>query len=123
MIPGTHRLAKTSSSKTYKYLCHQKSYQLIMGSFVSIRFNDKKRLSRIIREPASRTHFAFDSVRLSNKRWKQTIMSSGEVITCRAAVCWKKGEELKIEEIQVQPPVKHEVRVKIIATSLVCSVD
>ncbi|XP_037051021.1 alcohol dehydrogenase class-3-like [Bradysia coprophila] len=45
-------------------------------------------------------------------------MSQGEVLTCRAAVCWEKGEELKIEEIQVAPPAKNEVRVKIIATSL-----
>lgn len=41
------------------------------------------------------------------------------MITCRAAVCWKSGEELKIEEIQVEPPSKNEVRVKIITTSLV----
>lgn len=47
-------------------------------------------------------------------------MSQGKVITCRAAVCWKSGEELKIEEIQVEPPSKNEVRVKIVTTSLVC---
>lgn len=46
-------------------------------------------------------------------------MSKGKVITCRAAVCWNSGEELKIEEIQVDPPSKNEVRVKIITTSLV----
>lgn len=46
-------------------------------------------------------------------------MSEAKVITCKAAVCWKVGDELKIEDIQVDPPSKNEVRVKIIATSLV----
>lgn len=50
-------------------------------------------------------------------------MSEGKVITCRAAVCWNIGEELKIEEIQVQPPSKNEVRVKIITTSLVSTIE
>lgn len=48
------------------------------------------------------------------------MSSEGKVITCRAAVCWNIGEKLKIEEIQVDPPSKNEVRVKIITTSLVC---
>lgn len=46
-------------------------------------------------------------------------MSKGKVITCRAAVCWDVGEEMRIEEIQVDLPSKNEVRVKIITTSLV----
>lgn len=50
-------------------------------------------------------------------------MSEGKVITCRAAVCWDSGEELKIEEIQVDPPSKNEVRVKIITTSLVRRIE
>lgn len=45
-------------------------------------------------------------------------MSEGKVITCRAAVLWAQGEELKIEEIQVDPPKKGEVRVKIVATGI-----
>lgn len=46
-------------------------------------------------------------------------MSEGKVITCKAAVVWAPGEDLKIEEIQVDPPKKGEVRVKIIATGIV----
>ncbi|KAJ6649934.1 Alcohol dehydrogenase class-3 chain L [Pseudolycoriella hygida] len=46
------------------------------------------------------------------------VMSQGKVITCRAAVCWNAGEKLKIEKIQVEPPSKNEVRVKIMTTSL-----
>jgi hypothetical protein len=46
------------------------------------------------------------------------IMSKGNIITCRAAVVWAAGEKLKIEEVQVDPPKKGEVRIKIIATSI-----
>lgn len=46
-------------------------------------------------------------------------MTEGNVITCRAAVSWAADEPLAIEEIQVDPPQKGEVRVKIIATGLV----
>ena len=46
-------------------------------------------------------------------------MTEGKVITCRAAVCWGANEELKIEEIQVDPPKQGEVRVKIVATGIV----
>nr|GLL16907.1 alcohol dehydrogenase-like 6 [Ipomoea trifida] len=35
-----------------------------------------------------------------------------KVITCKAAVAWGKGEELKVEEIQVDPPKCCEVRIK-----------
>ena len=45
-----------------------------------------------------------------------------ETITCRAAVAWKAGEPLKIEEVQVAPPKAGEVRVKIVATG-VCHTD
>lgn len=61
----------------------------------------------------SETEYYYDS-------YSVEIMSQGNVITCRAAVCWEKGDELKIEEIQVEPPSRNEVRVKIITTSLVC---
>ena len=46
-------------------------------------------------------------------------MSEGKTISCRAAVVWKANESLKIETIQVDPPKKGEVRVKIIATGIV----
>jgi len=46
-------------------------------------------------------------------------MSEGKVITCRAAVTWALGEPFKIEEIQVEPPKKGEIRVKITASGIV----
>ena len=50
--------------------------------------------------------------------YKQVIMSStaGKTITCKAAVCWAAGEELKIEEVEVAPPQIHEVRIRILHT-------
>lgn len=50
-------------------------------------------------------------------------MSEGKVITCRAAVAWAAKEPLSIEEIQVGPPQKGEVRVKILATGVVSKLD
>lgn len=46
-------------------------------------------------------------------------MTDGKVITCKAAVAWAAKEPLSIEEIQVGPPQKGEVRVKISATGVV----
>ncbi|CAK5262582.1 unnamed protein product [Mycena citricolor] len=43
-------------------------------------------------------------------------------ITCKAAVCWAAGEELKIEDVQVAPPQAHEVRIKILYTGI-CHTD
>ena len=40
----------------------------------------------------------------------------GKTITCKAAVCWAAGEELKIEEVEVAPPQPHEVRIRILHT-------
>jgi len=48
--------------------------------------------------------------------------TEGKVINCKAAVMWKSGDDLKIENIQVAPPKKGEVRVKIMATG-VCHTD
>nr|WP_211225156.1 S-(hydroxymethyl)glutathione dehydrogenase/class III alcohol dehydrogenase [Oceanobacter kriegii] len=41
---------------------------------------------------------------------------------CKAAIAWKAGEPLKIEEVEVAPPKAGEVRVKIVATG-VCHTD
>lgn len=43
-------------------------------------------------------------------------------IECKAAIAWKAKEPLVIETITVDPPKKHEVRVKILTTS-VCHTD
>lgn len=48
-------------------------------------------------------------------------MTEGKVITCKAAVAWAAKEPLLVEEIQVGPPQKGEVRVKILATGVVSS--
>lgn len=49
-------------------------------------------------------------------------MSTGKVITCKAAVAWAAKEPLSIEDIQVEPPKAGEVRVQILATG-VCHTD
>merc|ERR1719414_2240262 len=48
--------------------------------------------------------------------------TEGKVITCRAAVAWAAKEQLKIETIEVAPPRKGEVRIKILSTG-VCHTD
>ncbi|XP_023493435.1 alcohol dehydrogenase 6-like isoform X1 [Equus caballus] len=44
--------------------------------------------------------------------------TTGKVIRCRAAIHWKPGAPLAIEEIEVAPPKAKEVRIKIVATGL-----
>ncbi|KAL2537635.1 Alcohol dehydrogenase class-P [Forsythia ovata] len=46
----------------------------------------------------------------------------GQVIKCKAAVAWESGKPLVIEEVEVAPPQKMEVRLKILFTSL-CHTD
>jgi S-(hydroxymethyl)glutathione dehydrogenase/alcohol dehydrogenase len=48
--------------------------------------------------------------------------TAGKVIKCKAAICWGAGEPLKIQEIEVEPPRSHEVRVKILYTGI-CHTD
>ena len=50
---------------------------------------------------------------------KSFIKSAGNVIKCRAAVSWGANEPLVIEEVEVAPPKKGEVRIKIVATAIV----
>ncbi|XP_060185634.1 8-hydroxygeraniol oxidoreductase-like [Lycium barbarum] len=49
-------------------------------------------------------------------------LSNPKVITCKAAVVWKEGERLKMEEIKVDPPKSNEVRIKMLFASL-CHTD
>jgi len=49
-------------------------------------------------------------------------MTQGQVIKCKAAVAWEAKKPLTIEEIEVEPPKKGEVRVKILYTG-VCHTD
>lgn len=46
-------------------------------------------------------------------------LSSSSESRCKAAVAWAANEPLKVEEIEVAPPQKGEVRVKVIANALV----
>ncbi|GJX79968.1 alcohol dehydrogenase 2-like protein [Tanacetum coccineum] len=46
----------------------------------------------------------------------------GQVIRCKAAVAWEAGKPLVIEDVEVAPPQKMEVRIKILVTSL-CHTD
>ncbi|XP_077618446.1 alcohol dehydrogenase 1-like [Crocuta crocuta] len=48
--------------------------------------------------------------------------TSGKTITCRAAIAWKAGSTLTIEEVQVEPPKAQEVRIKVISTGI-CGTD
>ncbi|TXG51777.1 hypothetical protein EZV62_024301 [Acer yangbiense] len=45
-------------------------------------------------------------------------MSSSRVISCQAAVAWKAGDALVIEEVQVSPPQPLEIRLKVVCTAL-----
>ncbi|KAK4365563.1 hypothetical protein RND71_016921 [Anisodus tanguticus] len=45
-----------------------------------------------------------------------------KVITCRAAVAYGPGQPLVVEQVQVDPPQKMEVRIKILFTSI-CHTD
>ncbi|PIN16578.1 Alcohol dehydrogenase, class III [Handroanthus impetiginosus] len=49
-------------------------------------------------------------------------VTAGQVIKCKAAVAWEAGKPLAIEEVEVAPPQKMEVRLKILFTS-VCHTD
>lgn len=46
----------------------------------------------------------------------------GKVISCRAAVAYGPGQPLVVEQVQVDPPQKMEVRIKILFTSI-CHTD
>ncbi|KAK9003011.1 hypothetical protein V6N11_060584 [Hibiscus sabdariffa] len=50
------------------------------------------------------------------------MSTAGQVIRCKAAVAWESGKPLSIEEVEVAPPQKNEVRIKILFTSL-CHTD
>lgn len=49
---------------------------------------------------------------------RSTIMTAGQTINCKAAVCWGAGQDLVVEDIEVAPPRKGEVRVKILYTGI-----
>ncbi|XP_038992581.1 alcohol dehydrogenase-like 6 [Hibiscus syriacus] len=43
-------------------------------------------------------------------------------ITCKAMVAWEAGKDLVMEEVEVSPPQPHEIRIKVVCTSL-CRTD
>ena len=48
--------------------------------------------------------------------------TAGKVITCKAAVAWEAQKPLQIEQVEVDPPRRGEVRIKVAATG-VCHTD
>ncbi|KAM7276032.1 hypothetical protein ACFE04_017898 [Oxalis oulophora] len=44
--------------------------------------------------------------------------ANNNFITCKAAVPWAAGEPLVMEEVVVSPPQPHEIRIKVVSTSL-----
>lgn len=48
--------------------------------------------------------------------------TTGQPITCKAAIAWKANEPLEVTDVTIAPPGPGEVRVKIIATAL-CHTD
>ena len=46
------------------------------------------------------------------------MSTEGQVITCRAAICWAPGKGQTVETITVEPPKTREVRVKVIANGI-----
>ncbi|GAA97740.1 uncharacterized protein L969DRAFT_97446 [Mixia osmundae IAM 14324] len=48
--------------------------------------------------------------------------TEGKTITCRAAIAWEAKKPLSVEEVEVGPPQKDEVRIKILYTGL-CHTD
>lgn len=50
------------------------------------------------------------------------MSAKGKVIKCKAAIAWETDRPLCIEEVEVSPPRAHEVRIKIMATSI-CPTD
>jgi len=50
------------------------------------------------------------------------MSTEGQVIKCKAAIAWEAGKPLSIEDIEVAPPKKDEVRIKILYSGL-CHTD
>ncbi|PHU19991.1 Alcohol dehydrogenase 1 [Capsicum chinense] len=67
---------------------------------------------------SSRKHIILIQVNI----YQTTMSTAGQVIRCKAAVAWEAGKPLVIEEVDVAPPQQHEVRLKILYTSL-CHTD
>ncbi|CAJ0758895.1 1948_t:CDS:10 [Entrophospora sp. SA101] len=58
----------------------------------------------------------------NSNKCKNYVIQRFEVIKCKAAVAWGPGQLLTIEEVEVAPPKRGEVRVKILASG-VCHTD
>uniref|UniRef100_A0A915B3Y9 S-(hydroxymethyl)glutathione dehydrogenase n=4 Tax=Parascaris univalens TaxID=6257 RepID=A0A915B3Y9_PARUN len=53
---------------------------------------------------------------------RRLMDTTAKVIKCRAAVAWEPNKPLSLEEIEVDPPKSHEVRIKVLYTA-VCHTD
>ncbi|XP_074372131.1 alcohol dehydrogenase 1-like [Apium graveolens] len=70
----------------------------------------------------STKHTIKSSISANLRTYSKMSSTEGQVIRCKAAVAWEAGKPLVIDEIDVAPPQKMEVRVKIHFTSL-CHTD
>ncbi|XP_013650065.2 alcohol dehydrogenase class-P [Brassica napus] len=68
------------------------------------------------------SHLSQSNTNKTQRRSKFIMSTTGQIIRCKAAVCWEAGKPLVMEEVEVAPPQKHEVRIKILFTSL-CHTD
>ncbi|ORZ31448.1 chaperonin 10-like protein [Catenaria anguillulae PL171] len=50
------------------------------------------------------------------------MSTAGQVIKCKAAIAWGPGQPLSVEDIEVAPPKKGEIRLKVVASG-VCHTD
>lgn len=50
------------------------------------------------------------------------MSTEGKVIKCKAAVAWEPNKPLRIEDVEVEPPQAHEVRIKVMYSG-VCHTD
>lgn len=52
----------------------------------------------------------------------ENMSTEGKVIKCKAAIAWGSGKSLTIEDVEVDPPKAHEVRIKMMYSG-VCHTD
>ncbi|KAG8480339.1 hypothetical protein CXB51_024711 [Gossypium anomalum] len=109
--------AKTDLPIIYEK-CKNREIQLDELKSHEIKLEDANKVSELLKQP--------DCFEYQNKQGNSFIcfrpwsllptMSStnSHVITCKGIVSWGKGEPLKVEEIQVEPPKSYEVRVKML---------
>jgi S-(hydroxymethyl)glutathione dehydrogenase/alcohol dehydrogenase len=67
-------------------------------------------------------HMKYLSQRVNEPIPRMSFETAGKSISCKAAVAWAPNQPLSIEKIEVAPPKKGEVRIKVFANAL-CHTD